>query len=954
MATKKPLTMSELKKQLDREKKKEERKETKLREKEIKPKNKPKGLVSLQAAKQTKIKAKEEQARRTFFSQILKKQDSLSHEELLDELKKFGTEPNAQLFRKEFIKRISVQLSAGLIFEYAQDYLNQTESSNVYFEKFVNIPEVKERIRIISADKDEKDEKVRERDEEYEFETDEEENQELEDFLLEEEYEEGKFYPIIKSEKVAKLIHSETQEEIEMIPRSSLIKYAKMKNKRCIEWYRNTPWLEGRVTSIWIHPLDSNFPENLYHKTDDLENLKTINDIPFYRANHKFVKLQCGLYRNQRKQEGDVFTFYDEFGEPHEVNIVFEVRGKLIPQTEKIFQEEKDAYFQITGPIDKKVTKLTGRSVSMLSEGEKKELKKVMENNFSSLLKNDSKNYYERWESLNMSQKTNESFSFQVINIFFQKEGEGSVKLLLEKFSLFLAFFSEDFLEYAKTFKERLNKGIYTPEQLINLTYSEILPEVYLDPRVDNRNREIFTKFLSIVAKEFYVQLSYNFYYALNPNERRIVIPVRIPMITNTELPDDGLRGICKNKNEIPQNISPYNLYIYQKGDEYYCFDLSNLPDDFLFGRDTEDDEIPEEIWEEINKLSEKYEAEKEVVLPPIDEKPENKLALAFLRIVIEDVLDLEDEIGIKGQNLIDELNKAKKEEDKSPNTKMTEKIEQITDKLENICGYCQEFMDRGQPGIFSSIVQGKDGSKLIDFCNIECFEKMEKWPKLRKRKEKLEEQARAKMETRTFMEKPKEIKEEEVWSEQLPCFYPGDCETNPAFSDKQIRQIAEECEVPIRTPKGLRIRKNLCKDIKEKTRQPDIEYDCNKCKVKITEGQERNLEKDVFCQKCYFEETMPLIKKINKKEEKMAKEKEKICIQCEKFIGENPAWRSSDWGHGIVHYCSLKCFQEFDPDTALQVNQIKEIEEEKRKKLDEIVKKAGEYKKPGVKKHKN
>lgn len=941
MATKKPLTMSELKKQLERERKKEEKKEAKHQTKESKPKLT--GMAASQAARQTKIRAKEEDARRKFFTKIVKEQNSLSQEDLLDKLEKFGKEPKSQLFRKDFVKRIATRLSAGLIYEYAQGYLNQSEPSNVYLKKFLESPDVKQRIEIMAGRVEEREEREEE-EEGYETEEEKEEQdevqqmaQDLEEFLLEDDEERVKYTPPPGPAKVAKLVDTETLEEIEKPVRQFLEQYAKMENKRCMEWYRNTPWLEGRATAIWVNPSD--WDADYYHIDDRYKNSKMIDGILYHRANDKFIKAQCGFYRNRRTQKGDELTFYDESGNQQQVKVVFEVRGKFIPQTEEMFQEEKDAYFQSNAPLIKKIDKLSDRTVIMLSEEEKHKLKKTMREYFKSLTS----------VLTNKDEEVKETAK-EVVDVFFQKEGDGSVKLLLEKFSLFLAYFDDTFLSYAKTFKERFSKGVYSPEVLINLTYTDVLPEVYLDPRVDSRNREIFTRFLSITAREIYVQLSYNFYYELNPKERRVVIPMKSPFIGDAELPEDGLRGLCKNKDMIPKNISPYNLYIYQDGDEFYCFDLSNLPENLkLYGDNPETGEaLPENVLDEIINLSQKYQAEKEVVLPPTTEAPKDMLALAFLRLVIDDITDLENEIGIKGKDLLKELEVAKQEEEKQPSAETTAKVERLTEKVENICGYCQKFLSGEQAGIFSSIIQGKDGSKLIDFCNIECFEKMKKWPKLRKRMEQLEEQSRARMLAQEGLEKPPKIIEEQGWPEKLPCFYPGECETNPAFSDNQIRQIAEECDVPLRTSKGgLRIRSNLCKDIKEKTQKPEEEFTCERCEKTIVSGHERNLKEKVFCRKCFDVETIPFVQEILKEEVKREKEKEKICVKCEKFIGDNPAWRSSDWGHGIVHYCSLKCFQEFDPDTVPKVKKAKEIEEEKLKKLEEIIKKSNEFKKP-------
>ena len=189
MAGKKPLTLSELKKQLGREKKKEEKKQAGARPQKVKYK----ATAGPQVSKQTKVRSKEEEARRKFFARIIKEQDSLNEEELLEEIKMFGTDPGGQLFRRLFMDKLSTQLSSGLNYEYAQGYLKQGEASNVFFAKFMETPEVKERI-----------EKIGEKEEDEEEATDMAED--LEKFLTREEEEKGEEYIPKKTGKVAKLV----------------------------------------------------------------------------------------------------------------------------------------------------------------------------------------------------------------------------------------------------------------------------------------------------------------------------------------------------------------------------------------------------------------------------------------------------------------------------------------------------------------------------------------------------------------------------------------------------------------------------------------------------------------------------------------------------------------------------------------------------------------------------
>ncbi len=1056
MPPKKPLTISELKKQLAAEKKKKEEKAVK-----IVP---PTGAMQ---AGQVKVRAKEEDARRKFFQGLLKKRDETSDEELLQILQNFGAEPRAQLFRQQFIKQIATKLSAPLIYEYAQGYVDERDASGVYLKKFLSDPRVMERLESMAEAEGEEEElpeipeEIYREEDEGEKEVDYEEGEDvarmakdLEKVLLEEPlagayepapgpdeiyprnaqfwrkiedaldaykfteksplkikpkggvgfyyiYQEGDYYEIelkdskgnvvsrlqripksevteklnemlegtpaedhyyiIYPKKKTKLI-SETWEgerpvpgeEIEFeeyrktrIPKAEVgaepkipLKYLRDFDGNCARWYRETPWLPGRASAIWFFPLSWDEGSEFYHEDEGaVENTKIIDGRLFHRANQNFIRAQCNFYRNKRKQEGVEFFFYDRDGEEVSAEVAFEVRGKFIAQNEEIFQKEKESYINLTEPLEKKIRNLLGRSIQLLSDGEKEDLKRVIRNYFGSLLR-----------GAGVSESQGEEWSQWAAAYFYINESGECVKMLFEKYALFLAYFDPALLSYAKTFKERLVKGAYSADFLVSITPVEVIPEIYLDPRVDQSNREIFTRFMFVSAADIYMQLAYTFYCTVFPQERREVIPMKAPLgVPPMDLPAGGLQGLCANQKDLPANISPYNLYIYKEGEKYYCFDLSQLPEEFtLLGEAPGTDiPVPEKVFEEITRLAALLEAAEEVTPAPVEKPTEELIAPGLLEFIIEEVASLEDEMGVKGRNLLSELEQYK--EEGGPEAK--EKSQEISKKVEAICGYCQKFL--GGPPVFSSIVQGKEGSKLLEFCNTECFEKMEKWPKLRKRKEALEKQYQAKLEAEAAM-KPKEAAKEPEMGE-LPCFYPAECETNQSFSNEQIRQIAEKCEINTKTAKGgIRTRKNICGDLrgaaKEKTKE-EGESDCAKCKAEIAPGTERALKDEVLCRRCFEVET--LVKKMMENDAKMAKEKEKLCAQCEKFIGDDPAWRSTDWGHGVVHYCSLKCFQAYDPDTGKQVKKATELEEERKKQLDAIVKRSSELKKSSAQKEK-
>lgn len=1053
---KKPIGISELKKQLAAEKKKKGRREEKEKTVKIIP-----PAVAVQAS-QVKVRAKEEDARRKFFQALLKKRDETSDEELLQKLQEFGAQPRAQLFRQQFIKRIATKLSAPLIYEYAQGYVDKKDESGVYLKKFLSDPLVMERLEVMAEAEGEEEEfpeipegGYAEAEDEGEKEVDYEDDEaaaqmakDLEKVLLGEEpsaevyepsdeiytrnakfwrkiedaldaykfteksplkikpkggigfyyiYQEGDYYvielkdnkgkvvgslqKIPKSEVTEKLnemlegipaedhyyiiypkkktkLIAETWEgerpvpgeEIEFeeyrktrVPKAEVgaepeipLKYLRDFDRSCARWYRETPWLPGRASAIWLYPLSWDEGAEFYHEDGGIvENTKIIDGRIFYRANQNFIQAQCGFYRNKRKQEGNEFSFYDRDGDEVTAEVVFEVQGALVPQNEEVFQKEKESYTHLTEPLTKKIRNLLARSIPLLSDNEKEDLKRVMRNYFTTLLR-----------GAGVSESQSEEWSQWAAAYFYINESGECVRLLLEKYALFLANFDPALLSYAKTFKERLVKGAYSADFLVSVTPVEVIPEIYLDPRVDKSNREIFTRFMSISAADIYMHLAYTFYYTVFPQEPRTTVPMKMPLgVPELDLPADGLQGLCANQKDLPAHVSPYNLYLYKEGEKYYCFDLSQLPEEFAaFGEPPGSKvTVPEKVHEEIIRLAALLEAAEEVAPAPEIKPVKEPIAPGLLEFIIEEMMSLEDEMGVKGRNLLSEL-----ERYKGPNPE--EKAQEISKKVEAICGYCQKFL--GGPPVFSSIVQGKEGSKLLEFCNTECFEKMEKWPKLRKRKDALEKQYQAKLEAEAEL-KPKEIaKEPET---ELPCFYPAECEINPSFSNEQIRQIAEKCEINIKTAKGgIRTRKNICDDLreagKEKTKEKG-EFYCARCEAQITPGTERGLKDEVLCQKCL--EVDALVKKMMENDAKMAKEKEKLCVQCEEFIKDNRAWRSTDWGHGVVHYCSLKCFQAYDPDTGKQVKKAKELEEERKKQLDAIVKRSSELKKSGAKKEK-
>lgn len=487
--------------------------------------------------------------------------------------------------------------------------------------------------------------------------------------------------------------------------------------------------------------------ENVFLEKDQKE------EIPYTQPIAEYEGLKKGMF------------IAPEHKKAIELELVTEEPPFFIEKEQKEFDKPKIEPKQI------KTTQSIDLSSKKIHDFSKKLLSNISDHDLSILIDNMEKQLEYSLKFI----KNKNSLVKNTVELYLEKFKEKTIKELLESFSILLSYLDNRVLDIAKIFKERLERYHYDSNTLYRLTSTEVLPEIFMEPSTKNTEKYRINRFLAQLPKNIYNELLYKIYYDIHNLEKRIY-PSQVQILGTIYSTQDGegLKKLCKNIDQLRSDIEPYNIYIIKEDNgEYYCVDITEEIDPVF---------ISEKEYQKLLKIQKNIEKNtkvipKEVKIEEISEiEVEEIKTPGLFKFMMNLILDYEDTIGRRGEDYSNKIKSLEQDYNltKKDNTKA--EIEELTDKIENICSYCKSMVKSPfqqkegselvnfcnkecfekstiikqdicsyckkiiENNPISSIRQGKKGSEIVKFCNTACFEQFDKWPKLKKKEEKLED----------------------------------------------------------------------------------------------------------------------------------------------------------------------------------------------------------------------
>lgn len=275
--------------------------------------------------------------------------------------------------------------------------------------------------------------------------------------------------------------------------------------------YSIVPWLSNTVENVLIAKVDNDISDYIARKPGKSNKTTqvppvNINGEDWYKVNNKYFKLQANP-DYKKEQKGDVLNFIDNTTGKLFVNfkLAFEVyaakkeRGKIniVFQDEALFAKEIEYIHEKTASIPQKINEIL-----------QQDIKQDIKDNAINICKS----YI----------KLQDEYIKTFINLLSTQSAK--VEDFIVRLGNILIYFPIEINNFSyELFKTRTNTGFYTPDELVNLTPVEKLPEIYdlsldLEGRnITNLTRDTITDYLNNKLREFVEDFVDHMYQIRNP-----------------------------------------------------------------------------------------------------------------------------------------------------------------------------------------------------------------------------------------------------------------------------------------------------------------------------------------------------------------------------------------------------------------------------------------------------
>jgi hypothetical protein len=542
-------------------------------------------------------------------------------------------------------------------------------------------------------------------------------------------------------------------------------------NSPCENLYASYPWLGKDIEAkTYLRPLEGDDDKSslrYYYRDAGVEiannhivDEPTDNSKTFYRARPSFFHLQCGKYRSERTQVGNILTLYADFNDGRTVKrsyafeVAIEVADQILIQEEGVFELENKYYNKKIRKQGKKILAIgTANFVDVtIREFARKELGRSLR----STLENGEKEEYGYIRKISLdgewviTEKSDTPFIMALDETIFKK-GHANVNEYLSNIAQFTIFFMDWTNRYGNSnFKKRVSEMYYYPEMLGMLTIVDKLPSVFSDPLItEEQKMEVASRSDREAARVVNDYLL--FIFTLMYPERKMFHAYLSGIIEDNDRVAWIRHHVCENFNENT-DVNAYELEPYLDGNgKYYCYKIPVLIE--MFYNDNYINGYTgarfSQSFVDFIRMKYSYAIDRHAVGKKRDldkmqedardvdaERAKKRLALStsapdyapgLMDEIVEDIRALENELS---DNQRGETN----------DKEIEKKWETTGNKPDDTaaCSYCDELVKNGEQ--YKSIVFDKDGSnRIVNFCSTKCMERTgdRDWPKEKKEKKK-------------------------------------------------------------------------------------------------------------------------------------------------------------------------------------------------------------------------
>ena len=696
---------------------------------------------------------KEEKSLSKFFTKLA----IISDEDVLKNMQIFATMKDAAWDRSRFFDEITTSMDISDIKEFARNAAIQDQlRSYDFFKSYIQQPEVNAKIQAYLQGKQEREDEI-------------ERLQKIERDLFGSNTEEREITESIPVQhlRTKPIEIDESGDPQKGSSRLSILnkrsevkspkyKFSPWKNTACVKLYKDVPWIDKKIEAIYIST-DTEVPDSwedsyispYVHDEDTME----YDGQAWYLVNNKYYDLQCNVHSHNRSQKGDILTVYNNSNESLKIRIAYKTDVDIIIQDAALFQKELVYLKQRGKNRDEKIR-------DILKEPVTEQAKQIGINIMAAALNKIAPNIVDYHVDGEYVQKAVDAIQATTIGEFAKQLGDLIVYLDLDLRTrvqsgtkvIIRDIFDWDLLKTVQTphfvkqyknenksaniFINRIKGEYYLPDILINLSPGEKLPEVFNDPNSTEQKRVL--EYTEKLVEMFMFMFGNELYLFRFPGEKYKVVYSK----SHLKLKMDPWKAVCVNAKDV-EDLPDMDVVYYNDGENIYCLIIKELIERFREGDHTNpitNDHLSEAFILRFNQLyNPKIIIEEQLPDEPKEEqqlpKSSNILAPGLMKKVkiSIDLLQAQQEVSSDFQS-----NAPYSDSESIASDTGSFTPEEIVDTgVDENCTRCTQCTHCGKKlgkTRLDSMKYKNQKPTQVSFCDFNCFENHEDWPKIRRK----------------------------------------------------------------------------------------------------------------------------------------------------------------------------------------------------------------------------